>query len=881
MLDKLFDHAQIEPRIVEKSKSPVAQTVKSNVKSDTFTITLPPPNITGSLHLGHAFTSVIQDILLRFKRQHGYATLGQPGIDHAGIATQIIVANQLRDRGINWQRIGRSNFIEQVWAWKEQSGGTILYQLVRLGMSIDLDRVRFTMDDEASDAVLYAFTQLYKDGLIYRAKRIVNWDPILKTAVSDLEVSNKTENGKMWYIRYPMGQNDFITIATTRPETLFGDQALAVHPDDERYKHLIGTNVRIPLTDRVIPIIADECSDPQKGSGIFKVTPAHDFTDFDVGTRHNLPLMVIMDECGCLNDEVPAEFRHLPVSVARDRVVNALNEKGLLEKTEDIVHSVPHNDRSGAVIEPMVTNQWFLETKKLADMAIKAVEDGHIKFVPEHWMNTYFEWLRNIQPWCLSRQIWWGHQIPVWYADNGKMFCARTEEEAIRQAAKYFDVDVTQVPKLTRDPDVLDTWFSSALWPFVTLGWPNSTDELNKYYPTDVLVTGFDIIFFWVSRMIMFGLYFTKKVPFKVVYINPLVRDEKGQKMSKSKGNVIDPLHLMNKYGTDALRFTLATLAIPGRDIRLGESLVESGRNFITKVWNAAKFLELKGGTFGECIDISASSALGASNEQGGKVSDIVTLPLNQWIIQKLFDFKKQSKSYLDEYRIDLFAQSIYKFLKDTFCDVYIESVKTCDDEESKKTMAAVFAEFLKVAHPIMPFITEFLWNELGGGASSSMLLLQSWADVPDVEATQESTLVEYYVSVAEEIRSIRGIIGVKDKLALFAKSNANDEFLLNNAHWLKVLARLSSVEIMHNLPAEGIRFVVQGQEFCLKYGDTISAEVFEKKVQALQGDIQRLTLKIGNEQYKQAKPENWDADVELKKQKEWELAKLQAYTCP
>jgi valyl-tRNA synthetase len=877
LLEKLFDHGKIESKVIDKSKEIISKTTKNNSRKETFTITLPPPNITGSLHLGHAFTSVIQDMLLRFKRQHGYVVLGQPGIDHAGIATQIIVANQLREKGIHWQQLGREEFIAQVWKWKEQSGGTILYQLVRLGTSIDLDRVRFTMDPAASEAVAYAFTRLYKDGLIYRDKRIVNWDPVLKTAVSDLEVSNKTEDGKMWYIRYPMGQSDFITIATTRPETLFGDQALAVHPDDERFKHLIGRKVRIPLTDRVIPIIADEHSDPQKGSGIFKVTPAHDFADFEIGVRHNLPMMIIMDESACLNNEVPEEFRGLPVSVARAKVVNALEEKRLIVRIENIVHSVPRNDRSGAMIEPMVTNQWFLETKRLADMAIKAVEDGRIKFIPEQWTNTYFEWLRNIQPWCLSRQIWWGHQIPVWYAENGKMFCAPTEEEAIQQAAKYFEVSKEFVPKLTRDPDVLDTWFSSGLWPFVTLGWPEKTADLAKHYPTDVLVTGFDIIFFWVSRMIMLGLYFTKDVPFRTVYINPLVRDEKGQKMSKSKGNVIDPLHLMNKYGTDALRFTLATLAIPGRDIRLGESLVEIGRNFITKIWNAAKFIELKECFFEKEFDI-----------YGGEIE----APLNRWIVRKLIEFKGQSELHINEYRFDLYAQCIYKFLKDTFCDIYIEAIKSCNDFETQRTACAVFLEFLKVAHPVIPFITEFLWEEFTRTQQvRGMLLTEPWADELSVQrgtGTSSGTdanlsydatskLTDYYIAVTEEIRSLRGIIGVKEKLDLLVISGEDDEFIARNTHWILNLGRLNSIEVVDAFPDGGIRFVVKNQEFYLKYSNEISRTVFDKKMQTLQSEIDRLAAKIQNEAYKAAKPAQWAEDVTLREQKEVELAKLKA----
>ncbi|MDR2464263.1 MAG: valine--tRNA ligase [Holosporales bacterium] len=856
MLGKLFDYAQIEPKIIEKARIIIAQTIRENVTNKTFTITLPPPNITGSLHLGHAFTSVIQDILLRVKRQHGYVTLGQPGIDHAGIAAQIVVANQLYEKGISLQSLGREDFIKKVWSWKEQSGDMIVHQLVKLGMSIDLDRLRFTMDQDASKAVLKAFTMLYNDGLIYKAKRIVNWDPILKTAVSDLEVSNKIEPGKMWYIRYQLQQDEFIVIATTRPETIFGDQALAVHPNDERYMHLVDKEVKIPLTNRRIHIIADEHADPQKGSGIFKVTPGHDFFDFDVGKRHNLPILSIMDESACLNNEVPEDFRHLPVAAAREKVLAALAHSGLLEKTEDIVHSVPYNDRSGAVIEPMVTNQWFLETTKLADAAIRAVEDGKVKFVPDQWVHTYFEWLRNIQPWCLSRQIWWGHQIPVWYAPNGKMFCALTEEEAIQQAASYFDVAREFVPKLTQEQDVLDTWFSSALWPFVTLGWPKDSEDLKKYYPTDVLVTGFDIIFFWVSRMIMFSLYFTGDVPFSVVYINPLVRDENGQKMSKSKGNVIDPLYLMDKYGTDALRFTLTLQAIPGRDIRIGESLVECGRNFITKIWNAAKFLTIK-----ECAyDVTFSM-----------YSPNIVNALNKWIIRQMVCFKKQAFAHLENYRLDLFAQSIQKFLRDIFCDVYIEAIKTCDDVETKNTAISVFAEFLKVAHSITPFITEYLWEEMY--SDKTMLLVEPWEYSGSIDESPD--LTNFWIDVAAEIRSLYGLIGITQKSDLLVIGDEYNGFIQANEHWIKQIARLNSLQFVNKFSRDGIRFIVRGKEFCLKYSEKISVAIFDKKISTLSKDIQRLTLKIDNLQYKNAKPDKWNVDYKFREQKQQDLAKM------
>lgn len=878
MLEKNFDYATIEPKITEKSKEVIAATTKKNFRNKTFTITLPPPNVTGFLHLGHAFTSTLQDVLLRFKRQHGYITLGQPGLDHAGIATQIVVANQLREQGIHWRDLGREKFIEKVWEWKAESGGMIVQQLLRMGMSIDLDRLRFTMDEDASIAVLHAFTTLYNDGLIFRDKRLVNWDPVLKTAVSDLEVSSRQEKGQLWYIRYKL-ENDpgFITVATTRPETLFGDVAVAVHPDDERYQALIGRRVLVPLLNKYVPIIADEHSDPTKGSGAVKITPAHDFNDFAVGQRHKLPVVNIMNDAARLNASVPDAYIGLEKGEARKKVLQELEMLNLLEKVEDITHAVPYNDRSGAVIEPRMTDQWFLDTRVLAKQAIEAVETGKIKFVPDAWKNTYFDWLKRIEPWCISRQIWWGHQVPVWYAPNGKMFCALSEEEAIQQAAAYFGVEKEFLPRLTRDPDVLDTWFSSSLWPFTTLGWPKSSDELKKYYPTDVLVTGFDIIFFWVSRMIMNSLYFLNEVPFKTVYINPLVRDEHGQKMSKSKGNVIDPLELMDQYGTDALRFTLTALAIPGRDIRISAALVENNRNFMTKIWNAAKFLEMKECSYDKEFNLGA-----------------VTHPLNVWVVYKLVQFKRQAFEHLDAYRFDYFAQDIQNFLKEVFCDIYIEGAKALlsDGEdpnvrlETQKTAAKVFCEFLKVAHPAIPFMTEYLWEAFGGEkASGNMLLVEPWGESWAAPGTfQESAgkAIDFYIGLVEEIRSLRGLVGLPpaEKLELFVQ--ANDSFLQDNQTWINPLCRLKAIQaVSGTLPKDlnGIYFVEKDRAFCLKYPEGFDVSktktVFEKKIQTLEDEINRLDLKIKNAAYKAAKPEQWEADVQLKEEKENDWKKM------
>lgn len=878
MLEKNFDPVVVEPKITEKSKEVIAATTQQNFRNETFTITLPPPNVTGFLHLGHAFTSTLQDVLLRFKRQHGYITLGQPGLDHAGIATQIVVANQLRDQGIHWRDLGREKFIEKVWEWKSKSGGMIVHQLLRMGMSIDLDRLRFTMDEDASLAVLHAFTTLFHDGLIFRDKRLVNWDPILKTAVSDLEVSSRQEKGKLWYIRYKLEDDPgFITVATTRPETLFGDVAVAVHPDDERYKALIGRRVRVPLMGKYIPIIADEHSDPTKGSGAVKITPAHDFNDFEVGQRHKLPVINIMNDAARLNASVPEEYIGLEKEEARKKVLQDLETLNLLEKVEDMTHAVPYNDRSGAVIEPRMTDQWFLDTRVLAKRAIEAVETGRIKFVPDSWKNTYFDWLKRIQPWCISRQIWWGHQVPVWYAPNGKMFCALSEEEAIQQASAYFGVEREFLPRLTRDPDVLDTWFSSGLWPFTTLGWPKSSEELKKYYPTDVLVTGFDIIFFWVSRMIMNSLYFLNEVPFKTVYINPLVRDEHGQKMSKSKGNVIDPLELMDRYGADALRFTLTALAIPGRDIRISTALVENSRNFMTKIWNAAKFLEMNGCVYNKDFEFYSARH-----------------PLNVWIVYKLVTFKRQAFEHLENYRFDYFAQDVQNFLKEVFCDIYIEGAKPLlsnkenSEEclETQKTATRVFCEFLKVAHPVIPFMTEHLWEIFGGEkASGKMLLVEPWGESWTEPASFEEETgkkIDFYIKLIEEIRSFRGLVGLSpsEKLELYVK--ADDTFLQENQRWINPLCRLKDIKAVpesmpKNLP--GIYFVEKDREFCLKYPEGFDVSktktVFEKKMQNLENEINRLDLKVKNNAYKTAKPEQWAEDVRLKAEKENDWKKM------
>ena len=583
MLDKTYNPKATERHFYAAWEDSGAFAADADSPAAPYTIMMPPPNVTGSLHMGHALTFTIQDILIRYHRMIGRDALWQPGTDHAGIATQMVVERQLADQGIDRRDLGRAAFLDKVWAWKAESGGTITHQLRALGASPDWPRERFTMDEGLSHAVRKVFVDLYDQGLIYRDKRLVNWDPKLQTAISDLEVEQREVDGKLWYFKYPLeGRPDtFITVATTRPETMLGDSGVAVHPEDPRYLDLIGGHAILPLVGRRLPIVGDSYSDPEKGSGAVKMTPAHDFNDFEVGRRHDLEMINIFDAQACLNDNVSEAFRGLDRFAARAKVVAAMEAEGLLEKVEENRHVVPHGDRSGVPIEPWLLDQWYVDAATLAGPAIAAVESGRTRFVPKSWENTYFEWMRNIQPWCISRQLWWGHQIPAWFAPDGQIFVAMDAAEAASAAAKHYGHAVA----LTQEEDVLDTWFSSGLWPFSTLGWPAPTAELARYYPGDVLVTGFDIIFFWVARMMMLGLHFMDDVPFRTVYIHALVRDAKGQKMSKSKGNVMDPLDLIDSYGTDALRFTLAAMAAQGRDIKLAESRVEGYRNFATKLW--------------------------------------------------------------------------------------------------------------------------------------------------------------------------------------------------------------------------------------------------------------------------------------------------------
>ncbi|MGH6776475.1 MAG: valine--tRNA ligase, partial [Bradyrhizobium sp.] len=730
MIEKTYQPADIEGRmsLVWEDARAFRAGRPDRRQARPFTIVIPPPNVTGSLHMGHALNNTLQDILCRFERMRGRDVLWQPGTDHAGIATQMVVERQLTERRQPGRReMGRQKFVRRVWQWKEESGGTIINQLKRLGASCDWRRERFTMDEGLSRAVLKVFCELYRDGLIYKDKRLVNWDPKLLTAISDLEVQQIEIKGSLWYLRYPLqgktfspdDPNSFIVVATTRPETMLGDTAVAVHPEDERYRHLVGTHVILPLVGRKIPIVADEYSDPEKGSGAVKVTPAHDFNDFEVGKRHALPQINMLDKEGHLalidnedylrdlpegSREFAQEFHGVDRFAARKQIVARLDDFDFLERTEPHTHMVPHGDRSGAVIEPYLTDQWYVDAKTLARPAIEAVRAGRTSFVPKNWEKTYFEWMENIQPWCISRQLWWGHQIPAWYGPDGKVFVAETEEEAVGRALGYYveqEVITEEQGRemaldrnrregfITRDEDVLDTWFSSALWSFSTLGWPDDTPEVKRYYPTDVLVTGFDIIFFWVARMMMMGLHFMKEVPFSTVYIHRLVRDDKGAKMSKSKGNVIDPLGVIDEYGADALRFALARGVAQGHDIKLSSQHVETNRNFATKLWNACRFAEMNGCARPADFDPAEAKET-----------------LNRWIAHETARAVREVTEALEAFRFNDAANALYRFVWNVYCDWYLELAKPvllgaegAAKTETRAMVAWARDEILKLLH--------------------------------------------------------------------------------------------------------------------------------------------------------------------------------------
>ncbi len=894
MLEKTYQPASIEPRIHEKWEA--AEAFKcGQTDGDPYCIVIPPPNVTGSLHMGHALNNTLQDILCRFERMRGRDVLWQPGMDHAGIATQMVVERQMTERQEPGRRtIGREKFLEKVWTWKEESGGQIGNQLRRLGASCDWSRERFTMDEGLSKAVAKVFVELHRAGLIYKDKRLVNWDPKFQTAISDLEVVQVESKGKLWHFKYPLKDDpdQFIIVATTRPETMLGDTAVAVHPDDERYTELVGKKAVLPLVGREIVIVADEYSDPEKGSGAVKITPAHDFNDFEVGKRHNLEQISILDAEARINDEAPKAYRGLDRFKAREKVIADMEELGLLDKIEEISNSVPHGDRSGVAIEPMLTDQWYVDAKTLAQPAIKAVEDGDTTFVPKNWEKTYFEWMRNIEPWCISRQLWWGHQIPAWYGPDGEVFVAHDGEEAAASALAHYVTngvltkdeaekmiaDRTHLSYLKRDEDVLDTWFSSGLWAFSTLGWPEDTKEVERYYPTSVLVTGFDIIFFWVARMMMMSLYFKKEVPFKDVYIHALVRDAKGQKMSKSKGNVIDPLELIDQYGADPLRFTLAAMAAQGRDIKLATGRVEGYRNFATKLWNAARFAEMN-----ECVRDPDFDPANVQNM------------VNQWIVGEVERTAAGVTTALEAYKFNEAASTTYEFVWGVFCDWYLELSKPTlmgDDEvakaETRATIAWVLDQILKILHPFMPFITEELWAQMvaHGVKRKNLLTLSKWPDVKGLikpEATEE---IGWIVRLVSEIRSVRSEMnipgGAQIPLVVIGDNAGIRARVERNEGTIKRMARLDDISFSKIAPKGAALIVVGETTFAAPLEGVIDMDAerqrLAKEIAAATSDLGKMDAKLANPKFvERAKPEAVEETRERKAELEGLIGRLNA----
>ncbi|WP_421861442.1 valine--tRNA ligase [Parvibaculum sp.] len=882
MLDKTFNPQEAEARLYELWEESGAFRAGAGGRVEAggkpYSIVIPPPNVTGSLHMGHALNNTLQDVLIRFERMRGKDVLWQPGLDHAGIATQMIVERQLEAEGNMGRReMGRDAFIERIWKWKGESGGTIIGQLRRLGASCDWSRERFTLDDGLSKAVLKVFVELYREGLIYRDKRLVNWDPKLQTAVSDLEVENIEVKGHFWHFRYPLAPEngkpvtyewplfdeegnpagsetrDYIVVATTRPETMLGDTGVAVNPEDERYKPLIGKFVELPIVGRRIPIVADEHADPEQGSGAVKITPAHDFNDFEVGKRQNLEQINILNPDGTLNNDVPEAYRGMDRFKAREKVVADIEALGLLERIEDKLVMVPHDEKSKlVVIEPYLTDQWYVDAATLAKPAIEAVERGQTVFVPKNWEKTYFEWMRNIQPWCISRQLWWGHRIPAWYGPDGEVFVAYSDEEAAELAQKHYGKTV----ELTRDEDVLDTWFSSGLWPFSTLGWPDKTPELDRYYQTDVLVTAFDIIFFWVARMMMMGLHFMEEVPFHTVYIHALVRDEKGQKMSKTKGNVIDPLKIVDEYGADALRFTLVAMAAQGRDIKLATSRVEGYRNFGTKLWNAARFCEMN-----ECVRVEGFDP--------AKVKETV----NKWIAGEAERTSTEITEAIEAYRFNDAANAAYRFVWNVFCDWYLEFIKPLlmgENEEAKAETRATAAwaldRILLMLHPFMPFITEELWERTAekGPARASMLVTAQWPARIGLGDAAADTEMDWVIRFITEIRSVRAEMNVPAgaKVALLIKDASAESLARLERHRSLIdrLARLSSVEVATEAPHGAIQIVLDEATLILPLASLIDVDAetarLRKELDKLEGEVKKIDAKLGNAKFLAGAPE-------------------------
>ena len=899
-MDKTYDPSEIEPRWYQTWEAAGDFAARLNAGRDDYCIVIPPPNVTGSLHMGHAFQHTIMDALTRYHRMRGDNTLWQPGTDHAGIATQMVVERKLAAEGSSRHDLGREAFVDKIWDWKAESGGNITRQMRRMGSSVDWSRERFTMDEGLSQAVTEVFVRLYDEGLIYRGKRLVNWDPVLKTAVSDLEVESKEEQGHLWHLRYPRtdGQG-YVVVATTRPETLLGDSAVAVHPDDERYQDLIGHTLELPLTGRQIPVIADDYVDPEFGTGCVKITPAHDFNDYAMGQRHDLPLRNIFDDDACINNEAPAAYRGLARFDARKRIVADLEAAGLLERIDDHSLMVPRGDRTGEVLEPYLTDQWFVKTGPLAEPAIEAVESGKIRFVPDNWKNTYFQWMRNIEDWCISRQLWWGHRVPAWYDEQGRIVVGRDEAEARARWQAQFGADSDEQPRLRQDPDVLDTWFSSALWPFSTLGWPEQTPEMQAFYPTAVLVTGFDIIFFWVARMIMMGLKFTGDVPFRDVYITGLIRDAEGQKQSKSKGNVIDPVDLIDgidleslvakrtaglmqpkkaraiekatrkdypdgipAFGTDAVRFTFAALASTGRDIRFDLGRVGGYRNFCNKLWNAARYVLMNTEGQDTGLDAQAEIALSAAD---------------RWIISRLQATEATVAQHLDGYRFDLAAQALYDFTWNEYCDWYLELSKpvlTGDADAAaqrgtRRTLVRVLEALLRLLHPLMPFITEEIWQKVAplAGVEGRSIALAPWptadADKRDQAAEADVQWLQDFILGVRRIRGEMDIAPSKPIPVLLEHATPDDAERLSRFEALiAFLARTESVTVLDasEQAPEAAMSLLGGMRILVPMAGLIdkAAELarLDKQIAQSEGDVQRSEAKLGNERFVARAPE-------------------------
>ena len=833
MSNDKYIHTDVEDKIYSYwEKNNLFKPIKNKKQ---FSVVIPPPNVTGSLHMGHALNNSIQDLLVRYHRMNNYETLWQPGTDHAGIATQALVEKKLTTEGIDKNQIGREKFIEKVWEWKEEHGDIILNQLKKLGCSCDWSRNAFTMDENLSKSVLKVFVELHKKGLIYKDKKLVNWDTVLKTAISDLEVDQREVNSKIYYIQYPIeGSSDFITIATTRPETMLGDTAIAVNPKDDRFKHLVDKFVTVPIVGRKIKIIKDDYADPEMGTGALKITPAHDFNDYQVGQRNNLEIINIFTEGGKVNDNAPKEYIGLDRFEARKRILKELKEKEFFVKEENIKNKVPYGDRSNSIIEPFLTEQWFVDAKKLSVKAKDIVNSKKTNFFPANWSKTYFQWMNNIEPWCISRQLWWGHQIPAWYGPDKKIFVAINEVEAKAEAKKFYNKEVD----LIRDPDVLDTWFSSGLWPFATLGWPDDKEYVDKFYPTSVLVTGFDIIFFWVARMIMFGMEFLDKEPFKDVYVHALVKDEKGQKMSKSKGNVINPLDLIEKYSADALRFTLLSMASPGTDVKLSEDRVKGYRNFLNKLWNANNFLITNNCDFSK-IDEKPS----------------LSININKWIYSELIETKNKIEKNLKDYRFDEAAKNAYQFTWHSYCDWYLELSKTIlfsEDEKAKdevrQVSAYVFRQILIILHPFIPFVTEEIWlNNKFDNSGKDFLMLANWPS-GELESDSSNNQVKKIISIVSELRSFKNELSVSPgsfiDISIETVSKKEQSFFIDNEIILKKLGRIRN---LHNkdLDKPAATLMVSGDLFKVYFDEDVDLKLIKKNLTTRQDKYQEEMNKI------------------------------------